>query len=205
MTTVQTLVFEAPGQEEERGRADLYGTLATLFCRPPSQDLLDRIAGAAHSEGSLLDDAWQELAVIAGRTDAEAVRQEYEDLFIGVGKPAVMLYGSYYLAGFLMEKPLVVLRTDLAQLGLQRPETVAESEDHLAMLCEVMRYLITSDDVMHPALPVQKKFFADHLQPWVDKFCATLEAHPGALFYAAAARFARRFFEIEAQAFDMFG
>lgn len=204
MATVQSLVFEAPGQDEEEARADLYSTLASLFCAPPSQDLLDRLAGAESGAEGFLGNAWRELMQVASEMDAETVRDEYEHLFIGVGKPEVMLYGSYYLSGFLMEKPLVVLRTDLANLGLQRPDKVVESEDHIATLCEVMRYLILSDDVVHAGLPMQKKFFADHMQPWVADLCTILETRPDAKFYVSVARFARCFFEIEMQAFDMF-
>ena len=145
------------------------------------------------------------MAAAAKKMDAEAVRDEYERLFIGVGKPEVMLYGSYYLSGFLMEKPLVALRTDLSALGLQRAETTVESEDHIAGLCEVMRHLITSDDSVHSGLSVQKKFFADHLQPWVNTLWETLERRGDAAFYGPAARVARCYFEIEMQAFDLFG
>lgn len=204
MTNQEALIAEAPEQDEELARADWYGTLASFFCAPPSQELLDRIAAADLGAGGLLRGAWRELAAVAGKMDAEAVRDEYERLFIGVSKPEVMLYGSYYLSGFLMEKPLVALRTDLSALGLQRAETVAESEDHIATLCEVMRYLITSDDARHTGLSVQKKFFADHLQPWVNTLWETLEQRSDAVFYAPAARVARCYFEIEMQAFDLF-
>jgi TorA maturation chaperone TorD len=205
MADVQTLVFEAPGREEEAARADFYGLLASLFGAPPSQQLLDRIAAADRQAGGALDAAWSELVDAARRTDAATVRDEYESLFIGVGKPEVMLYGSYYLSGFLMEKPLVALRDDLAALGLRRPVTVAETEDHVAALCEVMRHLILSDDVVAASLASQKRFFGTHLQPWAETFCTTLEAHPQARFYAAAARLAHGFFDIEMQAFDLFG
>jgi TorA maturation chaperone TorD len=204
MAIVQPLVFEPPAQDEEMARADLYGTLASLFCAPPPPALLKRIASSEREGNGLLDAAWCAVVESAKTTDAEAVREEYERLFIGVGKPEVMLYGSYYISGFLMEKPLVILRTDLANLGLQRADSVVESEDHIASLCEVMRHLITSDDALLSGLQVQKKFFADHLQPWVNTLFSTLEARTDAVFYAPLAHFARVFFEIEMQAFDMF-
>jgi TorA maturation chaperone TorD len=204
MAIAQPLVFEAPAQDEEMARADLYGTLASLFCAPPPPALLKRIASSELEGNGLLDAAWGAVVESAKTIDAEAAREEYERLFIGVGKPEVMLYGSYYISGFLMEKPLVILRTDLAKLGLQRADTVVESEDHIATLCEVMRHLITSDDPVLSGLQVQKKFFADHLQPWVNALFATLEARADAVFYAPLAHFAQVFFEIEMQAFDMF-
>jgi TorA maturation chaperone TorD len=204
MAIAQPLVFEASAQDEEMARADLYGTLASLFCAPPPPDLLKRIASSELEGNGLLDAAWGAVIESAKTIDAESAREEYERLFIGVGKPEVMLYGSYYMSGFLMEKPLVILRTDLANLGLQRTDTVVESEDHIATLCEVMRYLITSDDALLSGLQVQRKFFADHLQPWVNTLFATLEARSDAVFYAPLAHFAQVFFEIEMQAFDMF-
>jgi TorA maturation chaperone TorD len=203
MTTAQPLKFESPDQGEETARADLYGLLAALFYAPPSQALLDTIASTPAQGDSALERAWSELSARCKTARAESVREEYEHLFIGVGKPEVMLYGSYYLSGFMMEKPLAELRTDLAKLGLERAESVAESEDHVAALCEVMRYLIASDDVAHANIATQKRFFADHMQAWVTDMCATLAAHPDAKFYSLVAHLARSFFEVETQAFDM--
>jgi TorA maturation chaperone TorD len=203
MTSAQPLKFEAPDQGEETARADLYGLLASLFYAPPPQQLLDTIGSAAAGGDSILEQAWAELSGTCKLAQAEAVKEEYEALFIGVGKPEVMLYGSFYLSGFLMEKPLAALRADLAGLGLQRDESIPESEDHVAALCEVMRYLIASDDPLHANIAAQKKFFATHMQPWVLQMCDAIIEHPGARFYASLARLAKCFFEVEMQAFDM--
>lgn len=203
MTAPRTLHFETPDRGEEAARADLYGLLATLLYAPPSQALLDTIAAAPAGGGGVLELAWNGLVLACRQAQADAIRAEYELLFIGVGKPEVMLYGSYYLSGFLMEKPLVALRTDLANLGLQRPESVLESEDHIAFLCEVMRTLIAGDDAVPANVATQKTFFAMHMQGWVIDACAAIEAHPQAAFYRAVAGLARSFFEVEMQAFDM--
>ncbi len=203
MTTTQALKFEAPDQGEETARADLYGLLAALFYAPPSQQLLDTIAAAPADGDGVLQQAWTGLAVACKEYRAEQVRNEYETLFIGVGKPEVMLYGSYYLSGFLMEKPLAALRGDLGRLGLQRDDGIPESEDHIAALCEVMRYLIASDDIAQAGMAAQKQFFAEHMQPWVERMCDAVIAHPHAHFHAALAHFTKCFFEVEMQAFDM--
>jgi TorA maturation chaperone TorD len=114
-----------------------------------------------------------------------------------------MLFGSYYLSGFLNEKPLAQLRSDLAALGLSREEGVNETEDHFACVCEVMRYLIAGDDVEVANLTQQQKFFSTHLQPWGMALCDAIEQHPQARFYAALAGFVRAFLSVEAQGFDM--
>lgn len=203
MTTTQTLKFESPDQGEETARADLYGLLATLYSAPPSQDLIGTIASARSEGDGVLQQAWAALVEACRSAQADAVREEYESLFIGVGKPDVMLYGSYYLSGFLMEKPLAALRTDLAQLGLERDASVPETEDHIAMLCEVMRYLIASNDIAQASLSSQQAFFAEHMQPWLARLCDAIDAHPSAHFYRAVNALARAFFEVEMQAFDM--
>lgn len=203
MTTAQPLKFETPDQGEETARADLYGLLATLFYGPPSQAMLDTIGSAKSDGDGVLERAWADLSVLCRTAQADQVRDEYERLFIGVGKPDVMLYGSFYLSGFLMEKPLAELRSDLAALGLQRAESMSESEDHIAALCEVMRYLIAADDPVHANIATQKRFFADHIQAWVMDMCATIAAHPKAKFYSSVANLARSFFDVEMQAFDM--
>jgi TorA maturation chaperone TorD len=203
MTSVHAIKFETQDQGEETARADLYGLLATLFYAPPSNALLVTLSSAQTNGEGVLGAAWTLLVEVARCSDAEALRGEYEQLFIGVGKPEVMLYGSYYLSGFLMEKPLAALRTDLAQMGLQRADSVTESEDHIASLCEVMRYLIASDDVLQANVLNQKKFFGTHMQAWVLTLCEAIAKHPDAKFYAALAGLSKVFFEVEMQAFDM--
>jgi len=103
----------------------------------------------------------------------------------------------------LNEKPLVQLRNDLAALGLARSEQMPETEDHVAYLCEVMRYLIAGDDVSVSNLTRQQAFFSTHLQPWVPRLCDALEQHPRSAFYVRLGAFTRAFMGVEAQGFDM--
>lgn len=203
MTTQQPISFETPDAGEETARADLYGLLATLFYAPPSSALLETIASARSEGDGVLEQAWARLVAASRSTTAEQVREEYEALFIGVGKPDILLYGSYYLSGFLMEKPLAELRDTLAEMGLERGEHISETEDHIASLCEVMRYLIASDDVLQGNLSTQKRFFGTHLQPWAGQLCEAIQQNGRARFYREVASLAQLFFEIEAQAFDM--
>lgn len=203
MTTAQSMTFETQDQGEEAARAELYGLLASLFYAPPSQTLLDAIGDAPAAGDTALELAWNELSAACRVARQDVVRDEYERLFIGVGKPDVLLYGSFYLSGFLMEKPLAELRTDLAQLGLERSDALVESEDHLAALCEVMRHLIVSEDAVTGSLATQQRFFGTHMGPWVRQCCETVEKHPDARFYKLVAGLARQFFEVEMQAFEM--
>lgn len=202
-TSTHTLRFEAPNRGEETARADLYGLLAGLFYGPPAQHLLDAIARAPSSGDGILQQAWNDLAATCEEADAQKVRDEYETLFIGVGRPEIMLYASYYLSGFLMEKPLAALRGDLEALALQRSESMPESEDHISALCEVMRFLIESADPAQGSLATQKQFFCTHLQPWAGEMCDVIMHHPQAVFYAEVAQLAKHFFEVEMQAFEM--
>jgi TorA maturation chaperone TorD len=115
----------------------------------------------------------------------------------------VFLYGSHHVAGTLNEKPLVELRDTLRRLGLTRAESMSETEDHVAYLCEVMRFLIAGDDLGVSNLGEQQRFFDRHLRGWSGRMCDQLAAHPAADFYRAVARFAAEFLAVEAQAFDM--
>jgi len=197
------LQFETPDSGEEAARAELYGLLSMLLYQAPTQDLLAAIAAApAEGEGEL-PEAWRALQAACAAADAQAVRDEYEALFVGTGKPEVFLYGSYYMSGFLMEKPLALLRANLVRLGLQRTDDMPETEDHIAALCDVMRHLITSEDVIESSIATQKAFFADHMQSWVQQMCGEIAAHPGARFYRHVAALAAAFFAVEMQAFDM--
>ena len=120
-----------------------------------------------------------------------------------MGKPEVFLYGSFYLSGFLNERPLAALRDELAALGLARDETRGETEDHIAAVCEVMRYLIAGDDAAVCNLERQRRFFRAQLQPWGEKLCDAVQAHPRAQLYAALAAFTRAFLQVETQGFDL--
>jgi TorA maturation chaperone TorD len=192
--------------DEETARAEVYGLLAQLYYAPPSPEVMSALRVAvteAPAAGAFLEEPWRELIGAARAMSDEAVASEYDALFAGVGKPEVYLFGSHYLSGFLNDKPLVKLRADLAALGLARDEAMPESEDHIAYLCEVMRYLIAGEDVSISNLTHQRDFFAGHLQTWTTALCDALAAHPKARFYAGLAGFTRDFMSVEAQGFDM--
>jgi TorA maturation chaperone TorD len=195
--------------DEETARAEIYGLLAQLYYAPPPTELLSALQVAvteAPAAGAFLEEPWRALVAAARATTQAEVAKEHDALFGGVGKPEVYLFGSHYLSGYLNEKPLARLRTDLAALGLTRDEaTMSETEDHIAYLCEVMRYLIAGDDVAVANLTRQSEFFATHLQPWANALCDAIAAHPRARFYAALAGFTRAFVGVEAQGFDMLG
>jgi TorA maturation chaperone TorD len=192
---------------EELQRAEIYGLLARLWFAPPDAALFEQFAVAvteAPQRGAFLEAPWQALVAAMRAGSEAAIDEEYEALFIGIGKPDILLYGSHHVAGALNEKPLVALRTDLAELGLTRDIAIGETEDHIAFLFEVMRYLIAGDDVALCNLERQRRFFRSHIQPWVaDSLCDAVEQHPRAGLYAALAAFTRAFVQVETQGFDM--
>ncbi|MDO9165567.1 MAG: molecular chaperone TorD family protein [Rhodoferax sp.] len=192
--------------DEETARSELYGLLALLYYAPPATELIAQLRAAATeapAAGAFLEEPWRALVGVSREMKDEAIQGEYNALFGGMGKPEVYLYGSHFLSGFLNEKPLARLRTELAQLGLARDEGMSETEDHFAYLCEVMRYLIAGDDVTVANLTRQREFYANHIQPWVMMMCDDLQKHPKARFYAALAELTRAFMGVEAQGFDM--
>ena len=192
--------------DEEIARAELYGLLARLWYAAPDAELLAAFSVAATQapmEGAFLEEPWRQLVGAARERSEGELRAEYDALFGGIGKPEVYLFGSHYLSGFLNDKPLAKLRGELATLGLAREESVGETEDHVACLFEVMRYLIAGEDVAVANLTRQQAFFSAHIQPWVADMCEAVAAHPRAAFYAALARFTQGFAQVEAQAFDL--
>ncbi|WP_066255190.1 TorD/DmsD family molecular chaperone [Hydrogenophaga flava] len=192
--------------DEETARAEVYGLLAALYYAPPGSELLAQLRVAvteAPAAGGFLEEPWRQFVGTVRDLSDEQVANEYDALFGGVGKPEVYLFGSFYLSGFLNEKPLAALRSDLAALGLARDEAMPETEDHFACVCEVMRYLIAGDDVEVANLTQQQKFFSAHVQPWVPAMCEAISAHPRARFYAALAGFTAAFVSVEAQGFDL--
>ncbi len=192
--------------DEETARAEIYGLLAALFYAAPTPALWENLRAAvteAPAAGALLEASWGEVVGCARAMSAAEAADEYDALFGGVGKPAVYLYGSHYLSGFLNEKPLAALRGDLAALGLDRGDEMSETEDHYAYVCEVMRYLIAGEDVEVANLTRQREFFTRHLQPWALSMCEAIGAQPKARFYKSLANFTQTFTHVESQGFDM--
>lgn len=202
----QTVGFAGADDAEELARAELYGLLARLWLAPPDEALRAQIAVAvteAPQPGGFLEAPWQTLVAALRAASPRELADEYDALFAGVGKPEVFLYGSYYLSGFLNEKPLAALRADLARLGLVRDEQRGETEDHVAGVFEVMRYLIAGDDAGVCNLEQQRRFFRAHVQPWVEKLCDAVEAQPRARAWRALAGLTRAFVQVETQGFDL--
>lgn len=205
-TAATPLRFASTDGGEELARAELYGLLAQLWLAAPDDALLQQFKVAvtqAPEAGGHLEAPWQALVAAMRNTTAAAAAEEYDALFGGVGKPEVFLYGSYYLSGFLNEKPLALLRADLEQLGLARDEARSETEDHVAYVFETMRYLIAGDDVAVCNLEQQRRFFRAHVQPWVAQLCDTVQAHPRADTWRTVAELTREFVGVEAQGFDL--
>lgn len=192
--------------DEETARAEIYGLLSQLFYAPPSAELLGQLQVAvteAPDAGGFLEEPWRELVGSARALTQEKIVSEYTQLFGGVGKPEVYLFGSHYLSGFLNEKPLVRLRDDLAELGLGRSVGMSETEDHVAYVFEVMRFLIAGDDVAVSNLTRQQAFFTLHVQSWLPALCQVLTTHPRADFYIRVASFTEAFIGVESQGFDL--
>lgn len=194
---------------EDRARADVYGLIANLFYAAPSAELLNAIAAAdgvcAETDATLFCSAWRRLQQACRDADPGAVRDEYATLFSGVGRGLVMPYASYYLTGFLMEKPLARLREDLIGLNLGRRSSVSEPEDHVAAICDVMRFLIAGGANRAPAdLEQQREFFDRYLKSWYARLCEDLQvAKTATFFYSSVAALARAFFDLEVASFDI--
>jgi TorA maturation chaperone TorD len=184
----------------ETARAHEYGLLATLLKQAPDAGLLARLT-RLKPDATPLGLAHAALAEAADRASAQRVEREFFSLFVGVGRGELLPYGSYYLTGFLHERPLARLRTDLARLGVERVARRAEPEDHAAILCEVMAGL--AGGRFAAASGSDRLFFEAHLAPWIGRFFADLEGADAADFYRAVGKVGRVFIEIEAQGFAL--
>jgi len=198
------------GLPEDLARADLYGLIARFFYQPPDQELLDQIAASAadetsrSSEGNApLAQVWLSVVEVAKNNSAKAWHDEFDLNFISVGRPNVILNGSFYMAGHLNEKPLIEIRRALDAFGLESAEEITETEDHISSLCEVMRYLIAGDDVEVSNLTNQQIFFNAHIRPWYEQLCDAIEEIPEMHLYHPVAALTREFLDIEGHSFDM--
>ena len=186
--------------EVEVARAAEYALLSALLARAPDAEFLARLA-RLRADASPLGLAHAALAEAAAATTAERVGREFFNLFIGLGRGELMPYGSYYISGFLYERPLARLREDLGRLGIARAENNAEPEDHAAILCEIMAGLAGGK---FPAPPgADRALFEKHLAPWIGRFFADLERAAEADFYRRIGTLGRVFINIETEAFAL--
>ncbi|MEO1423402.1 MAG: molecular chaperone TorD family protein [Pseudomonadota bacterium] len=188
--------------EEDRLRADMYDFLAALLARAPDRVMLQKCA-ALSADPSPLGDGIHVLTGLAKVTQPTAASREFNGLFIGLGRGELLPYASYYMTGFLNEKPLATLRNDMAALGMKRAETVFEPEDNIASLCEMMAGLIDGRFGTMVGLAEQRTFFNRHIAPWAAHFFSDLEGAELSVFYAPVGTIGRVFMEIEKEAFRM--
>jgi TorA maturation chaperone TorD len=195
-------------EEEQRYRASAYALLAGLLRAAPEQTLLDTVSSlspegddlaVAEAEADELGLAMSSLAAASRGRDLALLEQEYNNLFIGVGKGEVVPYGSWYLTGFLMEQPLSDLRDDLRALGFERNDDTREPEDHAAAIFEVFSVMISDASSLQP----QQVFFETHMQPWLERFFADLGKARSADYYRNVAQFGAAFLKLESAYLSM--
>lgn len=200
-----TSAQNTPSANDEAGlRARTYQLLGALLCAPPGQAFLDQLAAIAppHADDKRpLSQAWDALRLAAQSTSSPQADDEYHTLFIGIGRGELVPYGSWYMTGFLMEQPLVVLRRDLTALGIERHPDVSEPEDHAGALCETMSCLIVDGGGI--PIAIQRRFFGDHLAPWFKHFFRDLQQADSARFYRAVGRLGGAFTEFETKYLSM--
>ena len=189
-------------EPEEQARADWYALLAALFQQPPSADLMRQIASAPLDSSTALGHQFSELAQACSQMEQDAIRQEFDALFLRVGRPEVFLQASYYLTGFLHERPLANLRERMAGLGVVRGSELSLTEDHVGVLCELMRFLIAAENSAPTSVAVQHEIFNEYIAPCFEALCDAIERSESGNFYRQVGRLAKEFFSIEQQAFD---
>ena len=193
---------DIPVTEEDRLRADMYNFMGLILSRPADQILLEQSA-ALSGDDSELGTAINALSNVAALSKPAGVEREFNKLFIGLGRGELLPYASYYLTGFLNEKPLAILRRDMAAQGLVRAANVYEPEDNIASLMEMMGALIVGRFGAPAMLSEQKTFFNRHIGPWAGHFFSDLEAARNSVLYASVGAVGRVFVGIEAEGFRM--
>jgi len=202
--TGMTAAHDTQISDMDRARADLYNFLGALLAGPPDELLLAQTAGLT-GDDTEMGQAIGTLARVAKVTKPKAVESEFNRLFIGLGRGELLPFASYYLTGFLNEKPLALLRQDMARKGMARAETVFEPEDSVASLMEMMAAMIVGRFGTAADLTAQRDFFNTHIGPWAGHFFTDLEEAKGSVFYTPVGTVGKVFMSVEAEAFRMSG
>ncbi|UTZ37428.1 molecular chaperone [Vibrio campbellii] len=185
-------------EQEQTLRTEIYLVLSALFRSAPSEEMIEFLTSLeVEPSESAMQKAWIALQQAAKDSNREALEDEYQDLFIGIGRGEVMPFGSWHMTGAMMEKPLAEIRHDLELLGFERDENVKEPEDHIAALCEVMSMLTGEEENLQQAV------FNKHIAPWFNSFTQQLENAESANFYKPAAQLCEAFLTLEQVRFSV--
>jgi TorA maturation chaperone TorD len=208
MSEPSNVEFRPYVSPEDQGRANFYALLSRLFAEAPDADLLRAIASASplptDDVGAPLAQAWSKVIAVASAADADAMQEEFDALFIGIGKAPLNLHASHHLTGFMMEQPLADVRAANAALGLVASEQTRLVDDHLASLLETMRVLITGFEGFSPkSLDVQRKYFDKHISPWYSPCLTNIVKSPLANLYIPVAEFGSEFLKLEHEQFAL--
>ena len=188
--------------EEDQLRADMYSFLASLFRSEPDSDLINQLK-VLESDDSPIGKSIKTLSKLALSLDLPTIRDEYVRIFVGVGRGEILPFASYYLTGFLKDKPLAKLRQDMEKIGIKLEDNVKEPEDHIASIFDMMAGLIVGKFNKKFSIAEQRDFFNKHLAPWVDLLMRDIESSKIAVFYSPIGTIGKEFMEIERSSFSM--
>ena len=198
LSTAKSYIIDS----EDQLRADMYSFLASLLRKEPSAELVKQIT-VLESDDSLIGKSIKTLSKLASSLDLPTIRDEYVRIFIGVGRGEILPFASYYLTGFLKDKPLAKLRNDMKEIGIEIETDVKEPEDHIASLFDMMAGLILGKFTRNYTIGEQIDFFNKHLAPWADLLMRDIESSKIAVFYSPVGTIGREFLEIERSSFKM--
>ena len=199
---MQNLNNENSISEVDKIRSDMYLFLSGVLQREPSDNLVGEYNNL-DGDKTRIGKAFNILSDLSKKVSPSDVRNEYQNLFIGVGRGELLPFGSFYITGFLHDKPLASIRRDLNAMGIKRGDDFKEPEDHIACLCEIMSGMIIGEYGKYFSVPEQKSFFTKHIQPWAEHFFTDLEGAKSAIFYSPVGTIGKLFMKIEEEAFLM--
>ena len=204
LSNTATATVTVDVSDEDALRADMYDFLASLLRKEPTDELIDKISELDGDE-TPIGSACLTLAHLAKTMDKGLIRNEYVEMFIGVGRGEILPFASYYLTGFLNDKPLANLRAEMSEIGIERVQDVKEPEDHIASLFDIMSGLIRGQFGRTFSIDEQEKFFKKHIEPWAGLLMQDIEAAKTVVFFAPVGTIGKAFLEIESAAFSMDG
>ena len=199
---MQNLNNENSISEVDKIRSDMYLFLSGILQREPSDNLVGEYNNL-DGDKTRIGKAFNILSDLSKKVSPSDIRNEYQNLFIGVGRGELLPFGSFYITGFLHDKPLASIRRDLNAMGIKRGDDFKEPEDHIACLCEIMSGMIIGEYGKYFSVPEQKSFFTKHIQPWAEHFFTDLEGAKSAIFYSPVGTIGKLFMKIEEEAFLM--
>lgn len=192
-------------KEIRKVRLRLLDLVKSFYLEEPDATKISRWRGtfnalARERVNPLFDKSVMEIHRFLEKRNLKDMQDEYYSLFVDpFNENQINLSASFHLDGRAYGNTLVELRSFLAGTDLVKKKDVAEEEDSLVVLLDILIGLIDGEKEMDTdkAQRLQSELLDNYLIPFSSRFKEACEKNDTADFYKACAHFFCGYLELE--------